>query len=48
MPGKGGEPAVSGGGGGGGGGGGKGGEPSFQPSSPSRLERHPSRGETWL
>ena len=25
---------------------GKGGEPSFQPSSPSRLERHPSRGET--
>ena len=49
-----------GGGGGGKGGGGKGGEgwcrssmltridTSFQPSSPSHLERHPSRGETWL
>ena len=21
---------------------------SFQPSSPSHLERHPSRGKTWL
>ena len=49
VPGKGGEPAMS------GGGGGKGGEgwcrssmltridTSFQPSSPSHLERHPSR-----
>ena len=48
------------GGGGGGGGKGKGGEgwcrssmltridTSFQPSSPSHLERHPSRGKTWL
>ena len=56
VPGKGGEQAVL----GGGGGGGKGGEgwcrssmltridTSFQPSAPSHLERHPSRGETWL
>ena len=62
VPGKGGEPAVSGGEGrrtGRAGGEGRrrlvpqfyaneNCHSSFQPSSPSRLERHPSRGETWL